>query len=155
LDSEVPVSAIRWERRRLVLLRVVLLSAGGDTATPHLTRAFEFVVDKVRSFGGRIEAWSATAVVAAVGLEPGDDVPGRAAHAALAIQIRAERARGADPEQPAVAMAIHAGQLMVGQAGSVVRVDADEARGAQTVLDGLLDPPEPDTIMVSGAGAVL
>src|SRR5262249_32207933 len=95
LRSETPVSAIRWESRRLVLLSVFRFARDSEPATPWLGGALGFVVDKMRGLGGRVEAWTATAVVAAFGLEPVDDVPGRAAHAALAIQTRAERTRGA------------------------------------------------------------
>jgi tetratricopeptide (TPR) repeat protein len=153
--AEVLAPAIQWDRRRIAFLRAVLIPPRAEMPSVYLNRALEFVVDKLHTFGGRVETLSSTEVVAAFGLEPVDEVPGRAAHAALAIHNRAEQARAADVEQPGVAIAIHADQLRVGQAGGMARLDDNDARAARAVLDALLESPEAGAIFVSGAGAAL
>ncbi len=152
---DVPARGIRWERRRLTLLRAVLIPAHGEAPSLHLGRALEILVDKVQSFGGRVEELGATAIVAAFGLEPVEDAPGRAAHAALAIQKGAERARGGDRERPAVKMGIHTDQLMIGRVGAAVEIDGDDARTALAALQVLVDRAEPGTILVSPVTAAL
>src|SRR3989304_2988683 len=65
-----------------------------QTASPLSTsRALEVMVEKVQSFGGRVEEMGASGLVAAFGHEPVEDAPRRAAPAALAIHNAAERAR--------------------------------------------------------------
>ena len=54
-------------------------------------RALEALIEKVQSFGGRVEALGQRAVDAAFGLEPVEDAPRRAAHAAMAMQRAVER----------------------------------------------------------------
>jgi transcriptional regulator with AAA-type ATPase domain/tetratricopeptide (TPR) repeat protein len=150
-----PAAGIRWERRRLVFLRAMLVPPAGQTATLHLGRALEVLVEKVKIFGGQVEELSATGIVAAFGLDPGEDAPGRAAHAALAILKGAERAHAGDPERPAVRIGLHADQLMVGRLGAVAEVDADDARAAYAALDTVVAGGEPDTIRVSPPTAAL
>ena len=59
------------------------------------SRALEGVIAKVQSFGGRVEELTPTGLVAAFGLDPAEDAPRRAAHAAMAIQkLGGARARG-------------------------------------------------------------
>ena len=87
-----------WERRRLAFLRAVLgAAAGRATSMPDAARALEVLVEKVQSFGGRVEELSPTGVIALFGLEPIEDAPRRAAHAALAIRRAAERTRSPPP----------------------------------------------------------
>src|SRR6058998_37847 len=51
-------SAIRWENRRVTLMRALLIRPGADTGLSDTSRALEMLVDKVRTFGGRIEEMS-------------------------------------------------------------------------------------------------
>src|SRR4029077_19931089 len=78
-----PPSAIRWESRRVTLLRAVLEWSDKGSA-------LDVVLDKLTSFGGRIDELSPTSVGAVFGLEPVEDAPRRAAHAA----VGAEKGRG-------------------------------------------------------------
>jgi DNA-binding NtrC family response regulator/tetratricopeptide (TPR) repeat protein len=149
-------SAIRWEPRRLTLLRGVLaLPPGASEPPPDAPRALEALVEKVQSFGGRIEELGRTGIVAAFGLEPGEDAPRRAAHAAMAMQKTSERARRLAPERPPVRLGLHTGQFPVGQVGGVAAIDPDAKREAWTVLDGLTAEAEADSILVSGSAAAL
>src|SRR3989475_12703461 len=79
-----PASAVRWERRRVTLLRAVA-GAPGLASPLYTSRAVQVLVEKVQSFGGQVEELSPGGVMAAVGLSPAEDAARPAAHAALAI----------------------------------------------------------------------
>ena len=84
---------IQWERRGITLLCAALVEPdSGDEASPP-SRALEGVIDKLQTFGGRVEDVTPTSVVAAFGVDPVEDAPRRAAHAAMVIHKRAARAR--------------------------------------------------------------
>ena len=61
-------------------------SVDGVDGWARSSRALEAVIAKVHSFGGRVEEVTPTGLVAAFGLDPAEDAPRRAAHAAMAIQ---------------------------------------------------------------------
>ena len=63
------------------------------------TRVLEVLAEKAESFGGRVEALGPLSVVAAFGLEPVEDAPRRAAHAAIAMR-KVARARPIDHREP-------------------------------------------------------
>ncbi|MBI3624638.1 MAG: AAA family ATPase [Candidatus Rokubacteria bacterium] len=111
------------------------------------------LVDKVQSFGGRVEEMSPTGIVAAFGLEPVEDAPRRAVHAAMAIHNAAERAGRIETESSPVKIGIHVGQFLVGQAAGGPEIDLDAKRQAWAVLDALLARGEPATTVISGAAA--
>jgi tetratricopeptide (TPR) repeat protein len=151
-EAPAPVS-IRWERRRLTLLRTALVTPPGADLPPDTSRALEVLVEKAQSFGGQVMELSPTGVVAAFGLEPVEDAPRRAALSAMAIQKAAERARRTDAEQLAVKAGIHTGQFLVGQVGGATQIDLEAKRLAWPVLEALVEEAEPDTILASAAAA--
>src|SRR5262249_37449965 len=61
------------ERRRLTFVVTRLVTDGMAGAPWELSRALEATVEKVRSFGGRVEASSPEGVVAVFGVEPDED----------------------------------------------------------------------------------
>jgi len=142
---------VRWERRRIALLRAVLASPR-DATTPYASRAPEVLVEKVQTFGGRVEELSPVGIVASFGLDPIEDAPRQAAHAAMAVQKSAERTRdqGVDFD---VKVAIHVGQFLVGEGSGGAQIDRDAKRDAWAVLDALLASGIPDGILVSAAAA--
>jgi len=150
----VPVpTGVRWERRRLTLLRAALAAPPESDSPLYASRALEVLVDKVRNFGGRVEELSPTGIVAAFGLEPVEDAPRRAAHVAMAIQKAAERARRGGTEPLAVKMGIHVDQFLVVQASGTIEIDLEAKRQAWTVLEALVTSAEQDTTVVSEAAA--
>ncbi|MGH7412226.1 MAG: sigma 54-interacting transcriptional regulator [Candidatus Methylomirabilis sp.] len=156
VPAAVPAPAtVRWERRRLTLLRAVLVVPPALDPPLYATRALDVLVDKVQGFGGRVEELSPTGIVAAFGLEPVEDAPRRAAHAAMAIHRAAERARRGDAQQPAAKIAVHVGQFLVGQASGVSQIDLDAKGQAWSVLETLAASAEQDTTVVSEAAAIL
>ena len=135
-------SAIRWDSRRVTLLRAVLdWSDRGP--------ALEVVLEKLKSFGARIDELTPASVGAVFGMEPIEDAPRRAAHAAMAMQNAA--ARGRDGEPFTVTTAIHVGQVQVGQFGTEMQIDATAKRVEWLVLDPLLAAARPGSIVASSA----
>src|SRR5499427_4983933 len=137
---------VRWERRRLTLLRAALVVPTPSASYTGWTS--EVLVEKVQSFGGRVEELSPTGIVAAFGLEPIEDAPRHAALAAMAIQKAAERNRR-DAADVGITVAIHVGQFLVGESGAAAQIDLDAKREASAVLEALLATADRDSIVVS------
>jgi DNA-binding NtrC family response regulator/tetratricopeptide (TPR) repeat protein len=150
LEPPAPAT-VRWEERRVTLLRAVLAVPAATDPRLYPSRALELIVEKVQSFGGRVEEASPTGLVAAFGLEPVEDAPRRAAHAAMAIQKAVERVRGGDAGSLAVRCAVHVSPFLVGSGGSGVQIDLDGKRRAWSLLDGLIARAAPDEIVASEA----
>ncbi len=144
---------VRWERRHVALLHVALAGEPDAEPAPEATRALELVVEKVQSFGGRTDELGPTGLVAAFGLEPVEDAPRRAAHAAMAIQKVAERARRATSEAIPVRLAVHAGQYLVGEVTGAAQIDLDAKREAWGLLRALAARAEAGAILVSAGAA--
>ncbi len=146
-------AGLLWEGRHLALLRVDLLPPA--TAGPPLDpgRALTVIADKIRSFGGCIEELAATTIVGAFGLEPIENAPNNAALAALAIQNAAERARRVDSRVPAVKIAVHTGQLLVGRVDGRAQIDLKDKRATENILAGLSDVGQSNSIVISAAAA--
>ena len=106
--------AVRWEGRRLAFLRSALVVPPDADPGFSPSRGVEILVEKVQTFGGRIEEMSPTGIVAAFGLEPVEDAPQRAALAAVAIQKAAERAVGSESARIAVRSGIAVRRVLVG-----------------------------------------
>jgi tetratricopeptide (TPR) repeat protein len=119
---------LRWDQRRVAVLRVVFPASAGS-AWSSAGRALTVVLDKIEGFGGRVEGLSPTTLEATFGIDPVDDGPRRAAHAALAISRAADRARGRDPDASTPSLVIHTGRVLVARMGqsSHVRQDTKES----------------------------
>jgi DNA-binding NtrC family response regulator/predicted ATPase len=151
-ESPVP-AAIRWERRRLTLLRALAAPDPGE-ALAATSRAVEVFVDKVRAFGGRVENLSPAALLGVFGLEPAEDAPRRAALAAIAIR-KGLRRGGGDDAAASIRLGIHAGHFMIGRLGETSMVDQEATREALGTLDALLAGATDDVIRVSPVAAPL
>ena len=148
-----PASAIRWEQRRVTLLRAVIDGPLPNDDRLYPSRLIEALIEKARSFGGRVEDLSPSGIVAAFGLEPVDDAAWRAAHAAVAIRKAVERGRPAEPPRISVRVGIHVAQLLVGYAGRDIRLELDGKRRAWHVLENLVLRADPDGTIVSETAA--
>jgi len=148
--AEFPSGPVRWEQRRVTLLRAALVVPTGTDPRVHGSRAMEAFAEKVESFGGRLEEAGPTDVVGVFGVEPVEDATRRAAHAAMAIQKAAARdTRG----EVGVKLAIYVGLFLVGQGSGTAQLDLDGKRQAWTVLDALLVKTEPGQVIVDAGGA--
>jgi DNA-binding NtrC family response regulator/tetratricopeptide (TPR) repeat protein len=147
-----PAAAAAAERRPLTLLRARLAAEAAGSASD-ASRAFEALVEKAESFGGQVEELEGIGIDVTFGLEPLEDAPIRAAHAALAMLHAAERGRRSAGAPPVVTLALHAGQVALQPAGSGVRIADADRRQADDVLAALLARAEPGTILVSSGAA--
>jgi DNA-binding NtrC family response regulator/tetratricopeptide (TPR) repeat protein len=144
---------IQWERRDITLLRAALVEPDGDEAGSHTSRALEGVIDKLQTFGGRIEGLTPTTVVASFGVDRVDDASRRAAHAAMAIHKGAARAREGTGRIPGIKISIHVAPLLVGRSASRIDIDADVQRAQGPLLDQLLQTIGTDETVASAAAA--
>ena len=125
----------------------------GDVGAQIHVELLEVLAEKAESFGGRVEGLGPLSVVAAFGLEPVEDAPRRAAHAAIAMQKAAERARWTTAEPVGLTIAIHASPGLVGQTAETPVIDIAATGRAHAVLEALVSATERDAILVSPAAA--
>src|SRR5262245_2503484 len=156
--APVPVSPpaaapLEWKRRRVTMLRASLLAPSAPEALLETNRALELLLDKVRSFGGTIEGRGPTGIAAAFGLDPTEDAPSRAAHAAMAIVNAVTRARQDAGSGPAIKVAVHTSQILVGRGQGAPELDLEGKQAALTVLNTLIARGGANSVMVSEATA--
>lgn len=153
IDRDAPAVVLpRWERRHVALLRAALVQPSENFVADG-GQGLQMLVEKVQSFGGRLEELSPTGVVAAFGLEPIEDAPTRAGLAAMAIQKATQHAQRLDGERITVTIGVHTTQTMIGRIAGAVAIDESVKRQACGVLDELVDRAPLDTILVSHAAA--
>src|SRR3989454_3573538 len=142
---------VQWERRYVALLRADLVPMAPVTVVPAVGTALETLVEKIESFGGQVEEVSPGGLVAVFGLEPIEDAPRRAAHAALAIQRIAARARRRSAEAAGGRVGLPAGEGLVGRGGRAGRVGPPGEREAWQHLEAFMGGAEAGTVLVSAA----
>jgi DNA-binding NtrC family response regulator/tetratricopeptide (TPR) repeat protein len=155
LAPSLPV-VVRWDRRHVTLLQATLVPASTPASLADQSRELAVLVEKVQSFGGRVEGLTPSSLQAEFGLEPtpsGEDAPSRAAHAAMAMQKAGERAREGDRERAAPTIALHTGPVLVGRVGETAEIDAEAKREAWGVVASLLLRAEPGAIVASDGAA--
>lgn len=151
--ADAPAATVRWEPRRVTLLRAVIDGSPSDDGRLYPSRLIEALIEKARSFGGRVEDIGPSGIVATFGLEPVEDATRRAAHAAVAIRKAVERERRAEPPWITIRLGIHVTQLLVGYASREIRLELDGKRRAWQALEGLVLRAEPDRTVVSETAA--
>ncbi|MGH7388106.1 MAG: ATP-binding protein, partial [Candidatus Rokuibacteriota bacterium] len=137
--------------RRVTLLQARLLPAGIEPADWNTGRALEATAAKLRSFGGRIEELAPSGVLATFGLEPDEDAPRRAAHAAVAVQTLAARAQSDVVHAPGVKIALHTTTMPVTFEGDAVDVGVTAMLEARRTLAALLEAAEPGSVVATAA----
>src|SRR6266508_4314158 len=142
---------IRWERRRITLLRAALVQHGDSDTSPGTARELETLMAKVRGFGGHIDELSQNGISAVFGLEPAEDTPQRAAHAALTIGKALERLAVEEGTPFGVKVAIHTSQGLVTPLQGRVEIDAESRQETWATLTALLKEAEPGVPVVSAA----
>jgi transcriptional regulator with AAA-type ATPase domain/tetratricopeptide (TPR) repeat protein len=148
-------TARRWERRRLALLRVALVPAAGPNAALETARALETVVEKARTFGGRVEGIGPIGLVAAFGFDSSGEAADRTAHAAMAILKAAERSRRDDGSDIAVRIALHVASALVGIGPGSADIDMDERRDIWPLLDDVVERAPVNGVLTTAAAATL
>jgi transcriptional regulator with AAA-type ATPase domain/tetratricopeptide (TPR) repeat protein len=147
-----PEGALRWERRRIAAL-ATSLEASVDLAAFQLASTQYDLIQKLRSFGARVEELTPISLVALFGFQPMDDAASRAAHAALAMRKALERDRSGLLPAVNARFAIHAGRCLIAQGIDLAGMDATERQEVRTRLDRLLQNAEPNTILADDAAA--
>ena len=131
------------ERRPIALMRVALLVPETGDVLSDAARALEALIEKVQSFGGRIEALGQRGLDAAFGVEPIEDAPRRAAHAAMAMQRAVERIR--ETPRPRSRPGSPSTRPRLWWPRRAHDPDRPGGEGAGLlVLDGLIAPPNPE-----------
>jgi tetratricopeptide (TPR) repeat protein len=148
-----PDPGLHWERRSLTLLRADLTRTDRADAWSQYSRVLDVIIAKVHSFGGRVEELTPTGLVAAFGLEPVEDAPRRAAHAATAIQKGAERTHESGDGGPGITIGLHVAPLLIGRVGPRIKIDAAAMQAERPVLHQLVQATEPGNTVASGAAA--
>jgi transcriptional regulator with AAA-type ATPase domain len=152
--AAVEASSLRWERRRVTLLRAEARPRSPAEAPAELARAIETFVEKAQAFGGRVEEIGSTMVLTAFGLEPLEDAPRRAASAALAMEKALERQAGSHREPGVtVRIGVHVATAKVGRVRGLAAIDDQAKREAVAVLDALLARLEGGGVAVSDSAA--
>jgi DNA-binding NtrC family response regulator/tetratricopeptide (TPR) repeat protein len=144
-------AGIRWERRRLAILMATLAS-GRDAGPLDTGRVIEALVEKARSFGGRVEELGASGFVALFGLEPIEDPVRRAALAAVSMQRAAGRTSDGGPG-PGLRIGVDVGSVLLGRLPDASLVDAEDKRTVLGALGALMEGAEPGAVIVSATGA--
>jgi DNA-binding NtrC family response regulator/tetratricopeptide (TPR) repeat protein len=140
---------LEWERRRVTMLRASLQAPSAPEALLETNRALELLLDKVRSFGGTVEGRGPTGIAAAFGIDPTEDAPSRAAHAAMAIVNAVTRARQEARAGPAIKVAVHTSPILVGRGPDAPELDLEGKQAALIVLNALIARGAVDGVMVS------
>ncbi len=144
--------ALRWERRRIAAL-ATSLEGSADMAAFQLASTQYDLIEKLQSFGARVEELTPVSMVALFGLQPLEDAASRAAHAALAMLKALDRDRTDDAPVVKARFAIHAARCLVAQGIDVVGMDATDRQDVRARLDQLLQSADPDAIVADDASA--
>jgi len=144
---------IEWESRGITLLRAAVVGLEGLESGSRTSQVLDGVIDKLETFGGRVEELTPTSVVASFGIEGVDDAPRHAAHAAMAIHKGVARARVSTGRMPGVKIGIHVAPVLIGRSASRIDIDADGQRAQWPVLDQLLQTIEQEETVASAAAA--
>ncbi len=143
-----------WEQRGITLLRAALIEPEGVDAWSITSRALDVVIDKLQTFGGRIEELTPGGLLASFGIDPLDDAPRRAAQAALTIHKGAARAGDHTSRAPGIKIGIHVAQMLVGRSETSVDIDAEAKRAQWPVLGQLLQTIATGETVASADAAV-
>jgi transcriptional regulator with AAA-type ATPase domain/tetratricopeptide (TPR) repeat protein len=144
---------IEWESRGITLLGAAVVGLEGLDGGSRTSQVLDGVIDKLETFGGRVEELTPTSVVASFGIEGVDDASRRAAHAAMAIHKGVARARVSTGRMPGVKIGIHVAEVLVGRSAGRIDMDADAQRRQWLVLDQLLQAIEQEETAASAAAA--
>src|SRR5262250_68369 len=145
---------VRWEQRRVTMLRATMVGGhGADEIAAASNMLLAAVVEKIRSFGGRVEEVSSTAIEGSFGVEPLDDAARCAALTALAIRMSMARALGPGVPPVGLHVLIHTSAVRIGHAGGTARIERESKTLMGSALDLLSAAETEGPIVVTAATA--
>jgi len=140
--------ALRWERRHVTMLRVVV--AGTSDPSVYAAPVLSLAAEKVRGFGGRVEGLGRTQLDASFGALPIENAARRAASTALALH---KSVLDMVPPGLTTSTVLHTEQATVGQAGGALVIeDAERAALAETLAE-LMKRVKPGVVTASATTA--
>jgi DNA-binding NtrC family response regulator/tetratricopeptide (TPR) repeat protein len=142
-SSPAPAGVIRWQRRRIALLRA-------DVRSPLSMedgRVLSALVDKAHLFGGRVEDLGTSGVWVVFGVDPVEDAPRRAANAALAMRRALEQV-GAH-----TAFGVHVAELDIASVAGEDRLERDAKEAAFGTIERLVRESPDGAIVVCATAA--
>jgi len=155
----VPAQAVeplttRREKQRVTFLRTALIGAD-DEADPDSasSREIDALLEKIGSFGGRLDELGLRSIGAIFGLDPVEDAPRRAAHAAMAILKAADRGLRGEIEPFRVTVGIHVAEVTIMQSTGGADIDAEMKRTQWDLLDSMVKTSAEPAILISAAAA--
>jgi len=131
-----PSAGLRWEKRWIAAVQV-RLGLPSTLGSYHLTPLLEELIEKARSFGGRLDGLHPLGFTALYGIEPMEAAPTRAALAAQAILNAAAGYRGLDGERAAVACRLHAAESLIARGAPIVGMGPEDRRRLDEAFDAL------------------
>jgi len=147
--------SFRWERRFVASMKVSL-SHRPSEGWSESGRILELAIDKVRGFGGRVEALSPEGLDASFGVLPADEAPRRAGHAALAVLAAVERNRQSGESWEPPSIVVHTDHVLVGHlGGGTPCVDRDSQLRLAEQMDALVGLARNGEILLTPSAAPL
>src|SRR5215470_6901279 len=143
----------RWEQRLLTLL-AIRLDEPQDFVVTRLASVLQDLAAKMANFGARIEEITPRGLIAGFGIDPMEDGPRRAVHAACAM-LEAPHVTATEPsfDELAGRCAIHVGRYLIASAGPASRMDTQARERARRVLEALLEQAGPTGVVLDQAAA--
>jgi tetratricopeptide (TPR) repeat protein len=151
LPASTRTSAVAWEQRRITFLTAHLHAADGEV-TPMAAGVLDQLIDKVQSFGGRLEELDPRNLVATFGAEPVEDAPRRAAAAALAMLKSLEPGEHVGPDgRRRLGIAIHVSEVTAASVNGDVKISTDEKSAVSALIRPVLEAGDDAGIVVTAA----
>lgn len=126
----------REERRHIAWLKAVLRESP-EASSVETSRLHALLIDKVESFGGRVEDLGAQGIFAVFGLEPNEDAPRRAAHAGLAMCKAMSRVETPTEAGQPLIVAVHTMVGVIEEQNGILRLAAESQQAGRAELSGL------------------
>jgi transcriptional regulator of acetoin/glycerol metabolism/tetratricopeptide (TPR) repeat protein len=147
-ENAAPAKAIRWEERSVAVLgAAIAASSEGGSFEP--AAVMPELIEKLTSFGARIEQFTPSELVAVFGIDPTEDAARRAVLAAHAMLQALRRFEGDRHGR----FAVHVGSYLIARSGAITGMDAHARRQASDIASALIQQAGPDQVVVDAAAA--
>ncbi len=142
-------TGVRSESRQVGMLRIDLEFGSALEGLPETGRVLDEVLDKIQSFGGRVEELGDATVIAAFGVDQAvEDAAIRAALAGLAVRRMVERDRASD-RLFSLRGAVHTANVSARQAREAALIDLAHKQATLAALAALVSAAPAGSIVAS------